>query len=69
MTDLDIEVRVVDERPRYHLADCRWLGDRATLPLPIDEARQLGFTPCAVCSPDRTLAAEHRTAGTAGTGT
>src|SRR5207302_194819 len=30
VTDLDIEVRVLDERPRYHLADCRWVGDRAS---------------------------------------
>ncbi|HEY1575137.1 MAG TPA: hypothetical protein VGG05_27665 [Pseudonocardiaceae bacterium] len=60
--DLDTEVRVVDERPRYHLADCTWLAGRPTLGLPITEARQLGFTPCAVCSPDSTLAAAKRTA-------
>ncbi len=64
VTDLTTEVRVVDERPRYHLAGCRWLAARPTLPLPIGEARQLGFTPCAVCGPDAVLAAEHRTAGT-----
>jgi hypothetical protein len=64
VTELDGEVRVVDERPRYHLADCRWLADRPTLGLPIREARELGFTPCSVCSPDRTLAAAHRTAST-----
>lgn len=64
VTDLHDEVRVLDERPRYHLADCPWLGDRSSLPLEIGEARQLGFTPCAVCSPDRTLAAAHRKAGT-----
>ncbi|HVV22676.1 MAG TPA: hypothetical protein VHF06_24790 [Pseudonocardiaceae bacterium] len=64
VTDLDTEVRVLDERPRYHLATCRWVGERLTLPLPVREARELGFTPCAVCSPDRALAAGHRTAGT-----
>jgi hypothetical protein len=64
VTDLADEVRVVDERPRYHLATCVWLGERRTLALPVNEARELGFTPCAVCSPDRTLAAAHRTAGT-----
>jgi uncharacterized protein (DUF58 family) len=63
VTDLAVEVRVLDERPRYHLAGCRWLAGRASLPLPVHEARELGFTPCAVCAPDRTLAAAHRTAG------
>ena len=60
VTELDTEVRVVDERPRYHLTGCRWLADRPTLTLPVREARELGFTPCAVCSPDRALAAAHR---------
>ena len=60
VTELDSEVRVVDERPRYHLATCRWLAGRPALTLPIREARELGFTPCAVCSPDRSLAAAHR---------
>jgi hypothetical protein len=63
VADLATEVRVVDERPRYHLATCAWLAGRATLGLPVGEARQLGFTPCAVCSPDGTLAAAARTAG------
>jgi hypothetical protein len=62
VTDLHVEVRIVDERPRYHLATCGWLAGRPTLGLPVAEARQLGFTPCAVCSPDRTLAAARRTA-------
>ena len=60
VTDLDVEVRVLDERPRYHLADCRWVGDRPTLGLPIREARQLGFNPCAVCTPDAVIAAATR---------
>lgn len=63
VTDLDAPVVVLDERPRYHLADCRWLGDRPPLDLPVREARELGFTPCAVCTPDRVLAARHRRAG------
>lgn len=62
VSDLDTEVRVVDERPRYHLADCTWLAGRPTLGLPVSEARQLGFTPCAVCRPDSTLATAKRTA-------
>ena len=60
VADLDAEVRVVDERPRYHLSSCGWLADRPTIPLPVREARQLGFTPCARCTPDAKLAAAHR---------
>jgi hypothetical protein len=56
VVDLKDEVLVVDEHPRYHVAGCRWLAGRETIPLPLDEARTDGFTPCAVCSPDRTLA-------------
>jgi hypothetical protein len=60
VTELSDEVWVVDERPRYHLPVCVWLATRPTLPLPVSEARQLGFTPCARCSPDAMLAARHR---------
>ena len=59
------EVLVVDERPRYHLPSCRWLSGRPTIPIPVGESRQLGFTPCAYCSPDRILADRHR-AGSGG---
>ncbi|MGR7027969.1 hypothetical protein [Geodermatophilus sp. URMC 62] len=60
VVDLADEVLVVDEHPRYHLADCRWLAGRATVRLPVGEARSDGFTPCAVCGPDRHLAAVER---------
>lgn len=56
VVDLTDEVLVVDERPRYHLAGCAHLSGRVTIPLPVDEARRDGFTPCAVCEPDRNLA-------------
>lgn len=59
---LSVEVRVVDEHPRYHLATCSWLGPRPTIPIAVSEARQLGFTPCARCGPDAVLAARHRAA-------
>jgi hypothetical protein len=62
VSELDVEVRVVDEHPRYHLINCAWLQDKPTLPLPLSEARQLGFTPCAYCGPDAVLAARHRAA-------
>jgi hypothetical protein len=60
VVDLKDEVLVVDEHPRYHLAGCAHLSGRTTIPLPIDEARADGFTPCAVCEPDRNLAERAR---------
>ncbi|GAA1943988.1 hypothetical protein [Amycolatopsis minnesotensis] len=62
VSELDTEVVVVDEFPRYHLTDCRWLADRDTIPIAVKEARDLGFTPCSRCTPDSKLAAEHRKA-------
>ncbi len=56
VVDMRDQVLVVDEHPRYHLADCSWLRGRATIPLPVAEARSDGFSPCAVCSPDSHLA-------------
>jgi hypothetical protein len=60
VAQLSDEVLVVDGRPRYHLAGCRVLADRATVPLPVSAARRGGFTPCAVCHPDSTLLARSR---------
>ena len=60
IVDLSDEVLVVDEHPRYHVAGCAWVGDRPTIPLPLDEARADGFTPCGACHPDRTLAQRAR---------
>lgn len=62
VSDLDTEVLVVDEYPRYHLGVCGWLADRETIPIAVSEARELGFSPCARCEPDAELAAEHRVA-------
>jgi hypothetical protein len=56
VVDLKDEVLVIDEHPRYHLAGCVHVAGRTTIPLPLDEARTDGFTPCAVCAPDRNLA-------------
>jgi hypothetical protein len=58
--DLTDEVFVVDEHPRYHLGGCAHLLGREAIPLPLDEARTDGFTPCAVCAPDRHLAERER---------
>jgi hypothetical protein len=56
VVDLHDDVVVVDEHPRYHLPECPFLRGRTSIPLPIDEARTDGFTPCGLCSPDRHLA-------------
>jgi hypothetical protein len=59
---LDAEVLVVDGRPRYHLADCAHLVGRLTEPIPVNEAVELGFSPCGLCRPvDRLVAAAVRT--------
>ncbi|MFE0026830.1 hypothetical protein [Amycolatopsis sp. NPDC059021] len=60
VSELEDEVVVVDEHPRYHLTDCGWLAGRDTIPIAVGEARQLGFTPCGRCTPDTSLAAAHR---------
>ncbi len=57
---VDDEVLVVDELPRYHLAGCRSLIGIPVIPLPAREAVELGFTPCAWCTPDRMLSVRHR---------
>ena len=55
-----IEVLVVDQRPRYHVAGCPFLGGRETDALPVAEAIDLGFTPCGLCRPvDRLLRTHH----------
>jgi hypothetical protein len=66
VVDLKDEVLVIDERPRYHLPGCKHLVGRTGIPLPLDEARTDGFTPCAVCAPDRNLAQRARQRKAAG---
>jgi hypothetical protein len=66
VVDLKDEVLVVDERPRYHLSGCKHLAGHTGIPLPLDEARADGFTPCAVCTPDRNLAQRARARKSAG---
>lgn len=58
--DLDDEVLVIDGRAHYHLAICLYIRDSATVGLPINQAREVGFTPCGQCRPDSTLAAQAR---------
>ncbi|MFI5838415.1 hypothetical protein ACIA8K_01680 [Catenuloplanes sp. NPDC051500] len=54
------DVYVVDGRPRYHLAGCVHLMDKEAEPLPVNEASELGFTPCGLCEPDSALLADAR---------
>ncbi|MBB3082070.1 hypothetical protein [Geodermatophilus sabuli] len=60
VVDLDDEVLVVDEHPRYHVAVCPHLSGATTIPLPMAEARADGFTPCGTCRPVRQLADTER---------
>jgi hypothetical protein len=53
--EMSDEVFVVDELPRYHVAGCRSLIGSAVIPLSAREAMDLGFTPCAWCTPVRSL--------------
>ncbi|MFY1616758.1 hypothetical protein [Micromonospora sp. WMMD736] len=53
-------VEVVDGRPRYHLAACPHLIGRAPETLPVAEAVELGFTPCAACAPATALLIDAR---------
>lgn len=63
VAELHADVVVVDERPRYHLATCVHLIDRETQVLPVREAVELGFTPCAMCEPDTALLAQAQHSG------
>ncbi|WP_433125955.1 hypothetical protein ACQPWW_25100 [Micromonospora sp. CA-240977] len=53
-------VEVVDGHPRYHLASCAHLVGRVPETLPVAEAAELGFTPCAHCAPATALLADAR---------
>ena len=53
-------VHVVDGRSRYHLASCPHLLVRSHEALPVAEAVELGFTPCALCAPATALLADAR---------
>jgi hypothetical protein len=60
--ELTDEVLVVDGHPRYHLIRCPRPDRARSERLPVREARELGFTPCARCRPDAALARRHRAA-------
>jgi hypothetical protein len=50
-------VYVVAGRPRYHVADCRYLAGKDGEPRTLAEARNEGYTACGICRPDENLSA------------
>ncbi|MGH3546471.1 MAG: hypothetical protein ACRDPW_11200 [Mycobacteriales bacterium] len=57
LADCDVEVLVVDGRPRFHLAGCLHLTDKTGEPLVLAEAAELGFTSCSLCAAATTVLA------------
>jgi hypothetical protein len=53
----DEPVWVIDGRPRYHLPGCAFLLGREPERVPLRQAVEDGFTPCAQCDPDSGLVA------------
>lgn len=54
----DGDVYVVPGRPRYHVENCRFLAGRPDVEtVPVEQARDDGYTSCGVCKPDAALAA------------
>lgn len=48
---LDVQVAVVDGRPRFHLAECLHLLGLDSEPVTAADAVEFGFTPCGQCRP------------------
>jgi hypothetical protein len=49
-------VWVIDGRPRYHSWNCDFIHGRSSESVPLAQAVEDGFTPCALCDPDTKLA-------------
>lgn len=60
VAELQDEVVVVDERPRFHVTVCPFLPGRPLIPLPVAEAVELGFSPCGWCTPVQVIAGRRR---------
>lgn len=61
--DPALTVRVLDGRPRYHLASCSALERGEPVTISLARAREAGFTPCARCHSAGVLAATARRGG------
>jgi hypothetical protein len=55
LAQLSTDVVVIDGRPRFHVDGCLHLLGFTTARLPVLEAVELGFTPCALCAPATAL--------------
>jgi hypothetical protein len=51
------DVLVVEGRPRYHVAGCRYLTGKDAKTVAASTARAEGYSACGVCKPDDALAA------------
>jgi hypothetical protein len=58
-------VLVVEGRPRYHVAGCRYLTGKSAEEIDVEDARTEGFAACGVCKPDQVLAEQSAATGTA----
>lgn len=58
LAGLTVPVQVVDGRPRYHLAGCVHLLGKEDESLAVNEAVELGFTPCGLCEPTADVLAD-----------
>jgi hypothetical protein len=48
----ELEVWVIDGRPRYHLENCAIIQDQNAEPIPYSQAADDGFMPCSLCEPN-----------------
>ena len=53
----DVDVWVVDGRPRYHREGCEIIRDQPVEAIPHSQASEDGFIPCSLCEPDRSRSA------------
>ena len=56
VADVAGTVLVVEGRPRYHVAGCRYLAGKDATAVEVAAARADGFSACGVCRPDAALA-------------
>jgi hypothetical protein len=54
--DPDVDVWVVDGRPRYHREGCDIIHDQPAEPIPLSQATEDGFIACSLCEPDKARA-------------
>jgi hypothetical protein len=48
----DPDVWVIDGRPRYHRRECEIIDGQDAEPVPLSQASEDGFIPCALCEPN-----------------